>query len=133
MVCGYIAAAPSHLGSFVTAFSGRYTCILGVATRSGHPYDSFSWSRRLRSEELTSGDSFYLSTALHSILLTSVMLSPLPRAFGRLRKGRLLCRSTSGQARPRRRSYRASSTTCTAGSGGNPQASPPKSPDGRAA
>ena len=42
-------------------------------------------------------------------------------------------RPTSGQARPRRRSCRASSTTCTAGSGGNPPASPPRSPDGRAA
>jgi len=60
-------------------------------------------------------------------------LSPLPRAFGRLPQGRLLCQSTLGQARPRRRSCRASSTTCTAAFEGNPPASPPMSPDGRAA
>src|ERR1700680_2569978 len=60
-------------------------------------------------------------------------LSPLRRAFGRRLLQRRTPRPTSGQARPRRRSCRASSTTCTAGSGGNPLASPPKSPDGRAA
>src|SRR5262249_43698157 len=60
-------------------------------------------------------------------------LSPLPHAFGRrLLAGRLLCRPTSGEASARHHSYRASSTTCTAGSGGNPLASPPKSPDGPA-
>jgi hypothetical protein len=60
-------------------------------------------------------------------------LSPLPRAFGgQLLEGRLLYRPTSGQVRPRRRSCRASSTTCTAGSGGNLLANPPRSPDGRA-
>src|SRR5947209_5146755 len=76
-----------------------------------------------------------LSSCLSSFspLLTSLMLSPLPRAFGRLLEDRLLCRSTSGQARPRRRSCRASSTICTAASGGNPLVSPPKSPDARAA
>jgi hypothetical protein len=60
-------------------------------------------------------------------------LSPLRRAFGRRPLGDwLLCRPTSGRARPRPCSYRASSTTCKARSGGNPVASPPKSPDARA-
>jgi hypothetical protein len=59
-------------------------------------------------------------------------LLPLRRAFGRRLLQRRTRRPTSGQARPRRRNCRASSTTCRAGSGGNPLASPPKSPDGRA-
>src|SRR5215469_6428682 len=59
--------------------------------------------------------------------------SPLPRAFGgRLLEGRSGYRPTSGEAWARHRSCRASSTTCTAESEGNPPASPPKSPDGRA-
>src|SRR5262249_21743084 len=61
-------------------------------------------------------------------------LWPPRRAFGR----RLLldpsgCRATSGVGWARHRSCRASSTICTAGSGGNPLASPPKPPDGQAA
>jgi hypothetical protein len=63
----------------------------------------------------------------------SFMLSPLRRAFGRRLLQRRTPRPTSGQARPRGRSCRASSTTCMAGSEGNPPASPPKSPDDRAA
>jgi hypothetical protein len=66
-------------------------------------------------------------------LLATQALRPLRRAFGRRLLRHRTPRPTSGQARPRRRSCRASSTTCTAGSGGNPLASPPKSPDGRAA
>jgi len=62
----------------------------------------------------------------------SSSLLPLRRAFGRRLLQRQTPRSISGQAKPRRRSCRASSTTCTAASGGNPLASPPKSPDGRA-
>ena len=58
-------------------------------------------------------------------------LPPLRRAFGRRLLQRRTPQPTSGQAGPRRRSCRASSTTCTAGSGGNPLASPPRSPDGR--
>src|SRR6267143_340998 len=61
----------------------------------------------------------------------SVMLSFLSRAFGRRLLQRRTPRPTSGQARPRPRSCRASSTTCTSGSGGNPLASPPRSPDDR--
>src|SRR5580658_5815994 len=60
-------------------------------------------------------------------------LSSLPRADGwRLLEGRLGYRPTSGEAWARRRSCRASSTTCTAEFGGNPPASPPKFPDARA-
>jgi len=57
-------------------------------------------------------------------------LSPLRRAFGRRLLQRRTPGPTSGQARPRRHSCRANSTTCTAASEGNPLASPPKSPDG---
>src|SRR5215469_9902871 len=61
-------------------------------------------------------------------------LFPLPRACGwRLLVGPSGYRPTSGGALVPRRSCRASSTTCTAGSEDNPLASPPKSPDGRAA
>jgi hypothetical protein len=67
------------------------------------------------------------------IITALVMLSPPRRAFGRrLLEGRSVYRPTSDQSRPWRRSCRASSTTCTAESGGNPLASPPNSPDGRA-
>jgi hypothetical protein len=58
------------------------------------------------------------------------MRSPLHRAFG----GRLQRRTPlpiSGQARPRRRSCRASSTTCTAASGDSPRANPPRPPGDR--
>src|SRR5438046_627648 len=60
-------------------------------------------------------------------------LSPLRRAFGRRLLQRRTPRPTSGQALTRRRSCHASSTICTAGSEGNPLASPPRSPDGRVA
>ena len=68
-------------------------------------------------------------------LLHNTRLSLLPRAFvWRLLQGRLVYRSTAGWVRrPRPGSCRASSTTCMAGSGGNPLASPPRFPDGRAA
>ena len=59
-------------------------------------------------------------------------LSPLRRAFGRRLLQRRKPQPTSGQTRPRRRSCRASSTICTAGSEGNPLESPPKFPDGPA-
>jgi hypothetical protein len=68
------------------------------------------------------------------VIAASVMLSPPRRGFGRrLLEGRSVYRPTSDQSRPRRGSCRASSTICTAESGGNPLASPPNSPDGRAA
>src|SRR5262249_39542881 len=72
------------------------------------------------------------STTSFSPLLPSVMLSPERRAFGRWL---LQCQTpgpTSGQARPRRRSCRASSTTCKAESGGSPLESPPTPPGARA-
>src|SRR5579864_2417826 len=60
--------------------------------------------------------------------------SPPRRPGGRRLLQRQTPRPTSGRARRRhrRRSCRASSTTCTAGSGDNPPASPPSSPGGRA-
>jgi len=60
-------------------------------------------------------------------------LFPPRRAFGRLPEDRSQHRPTSDRARPRRRSCRASSTTCTARSAGTPPASPPRFPGGRAA
>jgi hypothetical protein len=63
---------------------------------------------------------------------TTCRLLRLRRSFGRRLLQRRTPRPTLGQVRPWRRSCRASSTTCTVGSGGNPSASPPKSPVGRA-
>src|SRR2546425_6946426 len=83
---------------------------------------TYSQAQAYQNEYLLSRDNYLFST-----------LSPLRRAFGRRLLQRLTPRPTSSQARPRHRSCRASSTTCTAGAGGNPLASPPKSPDGRAA
>src|SRR6266850_4451030 len=93
---------------------------------------SSAW-KVLRSTILGAPSSSLVMSFIVLPLATSVMLSPLRRAFGRWLLQRRTPRPTSGEARHRRRSCRASSTTCTAGSGGNPLASPPKSPDGRAA
>jgi hypothetical protein len=86
---------------------------------------------------LISGNHFPQVLRVHAcganLTAPSVMLSPLRRAFGRRLLQRQKPRPTSGRARPRRRSCRASSTTCMSGSGGSPPASPPRSPDGRAA
>ena len=62
----------------------------------------------------------------------SSWLSPLWHAFGMRLLQRRTPRPTWCWARPRRRSCRASSTTCTAHSADNPLASPPRFPDGRA-
>jgi hypothetical protein len=62
------------------------------------------------------------------------LLSALRRAFGwRLLEGPSRYRPTSDEAWVRRHSCRPSSTTCTAGSAGNPPASPPSSPDDQVA
>src|SRR5215469_6894866 len=63
---------------------------------------------------------------------TSVMLSPLRRAFGRWLLQPRTPGPTSGQARPRRRSCRASSTICTTESVDSLPESPPTPPDARA-
>src|SRR5262249_43311576 len=66
-----------------------------------------------------------------TVALTPVMHLLFHCPFGRRLLQRRTPRPTSGQARPRRRSCRASSTICTAGSADSPLESPPTPPDAR--